>query len=73
MKTSSQEILTARMKLCQRRAHLDGLLESIVNKMANFMLIVKRFALFRLGEYHDIHFDGEVKVFFQLLSKDNKG
>lgn len=61
------------MKLCQRRAHLDGLLESIVNKMANFMLIVKRFALFRLGEYHDIHFDGEVKVFFQLLSKDNKG
>ena len=73
MKTSSQEILTARMKLFQRRAHLDGLLESIVNKMANFMLIVKRFALFRLGEYHDIHFDGEVKVFFQLLSKDNKG
>ena len=73
MKTSSQEILTARMKLCQRRAHLEGLLESIVNKMANFMLIVKRFALFRLGEYHDIHFDGEVKVFFQLLSKDNKG
>lgn len=73
MKTSSQEILTARMKLCQRRAHLDGLLESIVNKMANFMLRVKRFALFRLGEYHDIHFDGEVKVFFQLLSKDNKG
>lgn len=73
MKTSSQEILTARMKLCQRWAHLDGLLESIVNKMANFMLIVKRFALFRLGEYHDIHFDGEVKVFFQLLSKDNKG
>lgn len=41
--------------------------------MANFMLIVKRFALFRVGEYHDIHFDGEVKVFFQLLSKDNKG
>ena len=73
MKTSSQEILTARMKLCQRWAHLDGLLESLVNKMANFMLIVKRFALFRLGEYHDIHFDGEVKVFFQLLSKDNKG
>lgn len=73
MKTSSQEILTARMKLCQRWAHLDGLLECIVNKMANFMLIVKRFALFRLGEYHDIHFDGEVKVFFQLLSKDNKG
>lgn len=73
MKTSSQEILTARMKFCQRRAHLDGLLESIVNKMANFMLRVKRFALFRLGEYHDIHFDGEVKVFFQLLSKDNKG
>lgn len=63
------------MKLCQRRAHLDGLLESIVNKMANFMLRVKRFALFRLGEYHDIHFDGKkkVKVFFQLLSKDNKG